>query len=106
MEEEYFLYNNTLYSKGDLSKKYGESVDQKINEFGFEKAYQYNDVVYSSSQLKSKYGDDYESVIETKGITPYGVKKKNKLNSLKKRVLQKIHRLLQSLCKRVEESLI
>lgn len=76
MEEEYFLYNNTLYSKGDLSKKYGESVDQKINEFGFEKAYQYNDVVYSSSQLKSKYGDDYESVIETKGITPYGVKKK------------------------------
>ena len=76
MEEEYFLYNNTLYSKGDLSKKYGESVDQKINEFGFEKAYQYNDVVYSSSQLKSKYGDDYESVIETKGRTPYGVKKK------------------------------
>ena len=76
MEEEYFLYNNTLYSKDDLSKKYGESVDQKINEFGFEKAYQYNDVVYSSSQLKSKYGDDYESVIETKGITPYGVKKK------------------------------
>ena len=77
MEEEYFLYNNTLYSKGDLSKKYGENVDQKISEFGFEKAYQYNDVVYSSSQLKSKYGDDYESVIETKGITPYGVKKKD-----------------------------
>jgi len=76
MNEKYYLYKGKLFSEGTLKDKYGEDTNAKIKEYGFEEAYSYEDKIFSSSQLKEKYGDEYESIISDKGITPYGVKKK------------------------------
>lgn len=81
MEEQYYLYNGKLFSQSTLADKYGDQVDAKIDEYGFEKAYSFGDKVFSSSQLQEKYGDDYEAVASEKGISPYSLKKKDSTES-------------------------
>jgi len=72
MNEQYYLYQGQLFSGADLHEKYGDQVDAKILEHGFQRAYSYQGSVFGEQDLQAKYGEDYENIAAEKGITPYG----------------------------------
>lgn len=75
MNEEYYLYQNKLFSTETLREKYGDRLEEAIKKNDFQKAYTYQGKFLKESDLIEKYGDDFQSKIEKAGITPYTVKK-------------------------------